>query len=710
MLEDANGTPAATDTGVTRRDFIGTSLAAGAAVALGAALPAGTEAGLAQTPAPPVAGQPLPTIAEIVKTTPTGPVQGVIKILNENKTYLGASKATPGTTVAQTGQMRYFTGSLPGGREIWPPKNGNPAPGPTIRARVGDMVEVTLLNQVDVAAFGDSLDTGERTGGCDVSTSVGPTGSVNNYPGNPAFDEMPNCFHGSSTANLHYHGTHVSPNVIADNVFVQLRPSPRRNGQPVVDEAFLRNNDFNNIFTNCQAGHSPQVWADLPKKWQQRQEELIKAYDQTAVFQGRRGLPPAERLWPKNEKDIKDGHWPQYYIGAYPSCFQPPVWNGQATSMGQAPGTHWYHAHKHGSTALNLANGLAGAFIIEGDYDDKLKPFYNKQVVMVLQQYAATVNLMRAPGTNTGALVSVNGQYRPVIQMQANEVQFWRIINACHSATVPIDGPTGVKWIQTAQDGVQLDPRNYQLGVQIAQASGTWKNATLTTPMTDPPWFGNLAPGNRVDMLVQAPSSAGSFPVTFGGTLLFTINVTTPGVGTPLTFPPPQSRFPAMPGFLADIDPRRARVQRTLRFTTTPKSGRAAGTNAPPSHEIDGKKFQDHVNDQTMLLGATEEWTLFNDNVNGAPGPAHPFHIHINPFQVTEILNPAKSPTAFKLPAPWIWWDDIAIPPGGYVKFLSRFVDFTGSYVLHCHILGHEDRGMMQMVEVVTSTTHMEHK
>ena len=53
-----------------------------------------------------------------------------------------------------------------------------------------------------------------------------------------------------------------------------------------------------------------------------------------------------------------------------------------------------------------------------------------------------------------------------------------------------------------------------------------------------------------------------------------------------------------------------------------------------------------------------------------------------------------------KLPAPWIWWDDIAIPPGGYVKFLSRFVDFTGQYVLHCHILAHEDRGMMQLVEV----------
>ena len=141
-----------------------------------------------------------------------------------------------------------------------------------------------------------------------------------------------------------------------------------------------------------------------------------------------------------------------------------------------------------------------------------------------------------------------------------------------------------------------------------------------------------------------------------------------------------------------------------LHFKTSPNPGRAAGTNIPPTQTINGKKFEDHIVNQAMLLGSTEEWTLFNDG-----GPAHPFHIHINPFQVTEILNPAVSKTPFKLPAPWVWWDDIAIPTGGYIKFLSRFVDYTGAYVLHCHILGHEDRGMMQMVEVITNTTTLGH-
>jgi FtsP/CotA-like multicopper oxidase with cupredoxin domain len=713
----------ATETGVTRREFIGKTLAAGAGVALGALLPHTVDRVDAQAPpcTAPAVNQTLVTIGEIKKTTPGGPVQGVIKILNENKMYLGGS--TTGSPVCQSGQMRYFTGSLPGSTtDLWPPKNGNPAPGPTIRARVGDTVEITLLNQVNVEDFGNSLDTGEKGEGCDVSTQAGPGGTVNIYPGNPPFDTMPNCYHGSSTANLHYHGTHVTPNIIGDNVFVQLRPSPRAGGKPVVNEAYLAAHHFGEIFTQCREGHSPQKWSDLPPLWQQAQKELLEDYDKTAVWQGKRGLPASEQLWPKDERDInaKPERWPQYYRGAYPSCFQLPVWNGEPDSMGQAPGTHWYHAHKHGSTSLNLANGMAGAFIIEGDYDDKLKPLYNKQHVLVLQTYAAQIGTLRAPGTSLGDLVYVNGQYTPVIEMQPNEVQFWRIVNACSGKSIPINGPSGVKWIQTAQDGVQLSQDNYELGVQIAQQGGTWTNATLTTPMIAPPWFGNLAPGNRVDMLVQAPSSTGTFPVTFGTTLLFTIKVTGDPVSSPIPFPPDKSALAPLPGFLTDLDPAKAYVHRDLRFKSAAREGQL---NIQDLQTINNKMFEDHVFDQTMELGATEEWTLYNEpyNEEGVTASAHPFHIHVNPFQVIEILNPKVSKNPFKLPKPWIWWDDIAIPPAatppdgdgtlvtGYIKILSRFADFTGAYVLHCHILDHEDRGMMQMVQVVSNKTAIGH-
>ncbi len=697
--------------GATRREFIGKTVAAGAALALGAALPLDEVSAQGTLVCGSVkSGENLVKIAEISKLLGATSVKGTIKILNEKKTYL-----ISGTT-CESGQMRFMTKSNPDGTQAWPPPSmkGFPAPAPTIRARVGDRVEITLMNQVNVDAFNASLDAQnaakplDQPNACDQSSQTGRTGVTTNiYPGDPAFDNMPNCFHGSSTANLHYHGTHVSPNVIEDNVFVQLRPSPFVNGKPTVNEKFLVDHDFPKIFADCQMGHSPHVWEDLPKKWTDQQYKMLTDYDKT--------LPPqGEPLWPKDQTAIDAKQWPQYYIGAYPSCFKLPVWNGKPDSMGQAPGTHWYHAHKHGSTALNLSNGMAGAFIITGEYDDAIRKLYNTtEQVMVLQQYDSVLNLERAVGTGVGEQIYVNGQFQPVVQMKAGETQFWRIVNACHQKTAaPLTvsttsgtSPAGLRWVQTAQDGVQLHPTNYQLGVKIAQPGGpgtAWTNPQMTTPMTAPPWFGNLAPGNRVDLLVQADPKAtvgAVYTVKAGNQVILTVKVIA-GAVPALTFPAPEASFPKMPPFL-DVN-LKATKTRTFSFSTSPKTGRDGPSGiAPPDQTINNKKFSDHLINECMTLGTTEEWTLNNTNVGGG-GPAHPFHIHINPFQIVAIKTSATTPE-IPLPEPWIWWDNIALPPGGYIKMRSRFVDYTGVYVFHCHILGHEDRGMMFMVETQAS-------
>jgi len=750
--------------GVTRREFLQKGMIVTSGLALGSLLPSFTAkewvaAAQATTCQP---GQSLMPIMEITAQYPTagspGTLQAVIKVLNEQKSYLAASSVKGATTCA-SGQMRYFSAydkAKPG--TVWPNSfpnmMGGPTPGPTLRLRVGDTAQITLLNHVKVSDFANSLDVAEKGGGCDVTTAVGPNGQVaNTYPGNPSFETPPDCFHGSSSTNLHYHGTHVSPNSIADYVLANTRPSPRdANGNPVVDEKYVEH-AFNEIFMKCSMGHSPQRWGDLPKEWQDKQKELLQNYDLTAPWKGVNGpvnghpaLPPSEQLWPKNQHAIDNCMWPQYYIGAYPTCFTPPIWKkNDPTSpvMGQAPGTHWYHSHKHGSTALNLANGMAGALIIEGDYDKGLQSFFKKQQVLVLQQYGAQLNLLKngindqgqANKNISGDLVFVNGQYTPVLHMNPNEMQLWRIVNACHRAQIALNlaTPTSLNWVQTAQDGVQFDPRNYNPAVT---------NAVISIPAATPPGGGqtggSLAAGNRVDFLVQAPSSPGTYAVNNGTKLLFTVKVeqdNSPVIKDPMPFPT-RDQFPEMPEFLWDIDPSKVTVRRTLRFASiadpslataaNPHPAQNRGTKGPsfppPIHMIDGKQFNNDI-DQSMVLGATEEWTIYNDS----PGAAHPFHIHINPFQVTEIFNPAGgNTTPVKLPQPWIWWDDFAIPPAyqppipqggttapplvpGYFKMLTRFVDFTGIYVLHCHILGHEDRGMMQLVQVVSNSTGVEH-
>ena len=154
--------------------------------------------------------------------------------------------------------------------------------------------------------------------------------------------------------------------------------------------------------------------------------------------------------------------------------------------------------------------------------------------------------------------------------------------------------------------------------------------------------------------------------------------------------------------------------------------------------KINGKQFNDHDINQVMLLNSSEEWKVSNLDSDRE----HPFHIHVNPFQIIEVFQPqsaeAKDPNSPcyadpNNPETWkachspqkdfVWWDTFAIPAAradkdkngnpvtipGYFRMRSRFADFPGQFVLHCHILTHEDRGMMELIEVVPDTTIYTH-
>jgi FtsP/CotA-like multicopper oxidase with cupredoxin domain len=748
------------ESGFTRRDFLQQTMAVASGLALGSMLPSYANELMSAEPQActgPGQGQTLQKIMEIKSAGPgTGPktLQAVLTVLDETRSYYGNIAGTnPPQPTCQTGPMRYISGyDMNNTSDVWPKIKGAPSAAPTLRLSVGDNVQITLVNNVNTANFdSNQLDVAEK-GTTDTACAENMSDGVNLYPGRPTWETLPNCFHGSSSTNLHFHGTHVSPSGISDNILINLRPSPRTlpagpNSTPLITAQTVAAM-FKEIFAKCVTQTPwPLQWNDWPASWQTFQKtELIK-YDNTAPWRGQNPpssglgppvLPQHNQLWWQNQHLMELYQLPQYYIGAFPYCFTPPKWNGQPTSMGQAPGTHWYHAHKHGSTAINLSNGMAGALIIEGDYDAGLQSYYQSkgvnlkanEKVLVLQQISATVGLLRPRGTKD--FVWVNGQYQPVLEMKPNETQFWRIVNTCHQQAVPLDRSTAIKWVQTAQDGVQLDPQNYNPDPN--SRTNTFPNPPQAFQINNTgPWFstGSLAPGNRIDLLVQAPSTAGTYPVTFGGTLLLTVRVTGTAV-TAVPFPT-QAQFPKMPGFLSDIVPPTGMLTRNIRFNTTKTQfptptptptpqgtagGRNAGNaapplwpNAPPTHTINGKQFSGEI-DQYMKLGATEEWNLFNDTPTN--GPAHPFHIHVNPFQIVRWFDPANMPASFRtsgvpMRSPWVWWDNFAIPVQGWVTMWTRFVDFTGTYVFHCHILGHEDRGMMQLVNVSPSGTPMVH-
>jgi FtsP/CotA-like multicopper oxidase with cupredoxin domain len=663
-----------------------------------------------------------------------------------------------------------------------------PMPGPTLRARLGDVVELTFLDQIDPLDYGNSIDRAENGvgTGCDQSSTGYPV-----LPGKPPTltDTMPDCFHGSSTGNLHFHGTHTSPSSTADNVFIGVRPSPRLNGNPTITDATFRQS-YDSFFTQCEQrlrsnnlNEWPVTWSDMPPAWTSAQRNLLQAYD--------KGRPLAQQLWPVDEMQLKAGAWPQWYIGSVPYCFILPKFPGTvgpqhagmpmpAMQMGQSPGTHWYHAHKHGSTALNVSNGMAGAFIIEGDgYDGVMNAFYNKyrtdrttdwtrqQPVMVVNQLATTPSLERGGLNNQGAApFSINGQQQPKMTMRPGEVKLWRIVNASSVDGFYIAGlPAGFQWRQTAQDGVQFDDQNY-----LARAQR--------------PVY--VAPGNRIDLLVQAPSAVGTSTILVSqatstaaavangppATPFFTVVVQ----GTALPMPLMPSA-PPRPSFLRDIAANEVPPgpPRVIVFNSSGGGGQRQHTIGTQLSPYNGVKFNPDNPLKIDKLNTVEEWQIYNTTTTPAKLD-HPFHIHINPFQVVEVFSPnaplaysngqvvyttatppapvplyvasttqpalqpgqcwlnpndqttwtpcAATPPTAPAPAPPpppsaatnIWWDVFPIPASlkvgtvtipGYFKMRTRFVDYAGSYVMHCHILAHEDRGMMMSVEVASDQATM---
>jgi FtsP/CotA-like multicopper oxidase with cupredoxin domain len=598
----------------------------------------------------------------------------------------------------------------------------------------------------------------------------------------------------------------VNPDGTGDNVFVEIRPSPRNppgSGAPIVTGATVKD-QFEAFFRVCEhhlRGHVLSQWPTNwnepplgpptePGTWTAQQLTLLGQY--------------APVWWSRDQAQWHSGRWPQYYIGAYPYCFQIPEFTAASWTpvnvgdppappglrMGQSPGTHWYHAHKHGSTAIDVANGMTGVFIMEGKYDDDLKAFYGadwlrRQKVLVINQLGVSPNLMRSgspvgpgPGsTDKGPDFSVNGRLQPVLEMAPGEVQMWRIANTAGRSGAYFIGPpkadensptynpvTDFQWKQLAQDGVQFNNANYQ--------------ANLNRSFL-------LAAGNRADLLVKAPTTPGTYaiqvkhevdptdlPTAYRVTLLSVkVTNTSPVTG-------PQSQFiptaPTFPPFLADIGDKEVMGTKTIVFASTPPQ---QPPTQPAMHTIDGQKFGDQTG-AVVLLNQVEEWRI--ENRTYGPLISHPFHIHVNPFQVVEVFDPnaalvTNPRTGFPVndpktnqpypkyvvdstgqqplqtvdghtqcrinpfdPATWkpcdaapstnrIWWDVFPIPSGlapqagknqplinpntgqpvlipGYFKMRSRFVDFPGYYVMHCHILAHEDRGMMTIVEVVPLT------
>ncbi len=339
------------------------------------------------------------------------------------------------------------------------------------------------------------------------------------------------------------------------------------------------------------------------------------------------------------------------------------------------PGTFWYHPHAHGYVADQLLAGLAGALIV----DDALEPAVSADRVLLITDTtlgtggpAATDPATRTVGRQ-GELLLLNGQHQPVIPAASGDLQRWRLINATTSRTLNLHLDAH-PLTRIAFDGITLPTAT---GVDTVR----------------------LAPGNRADVLVR-PDRPGTFPLTasteprramgmmggpaVGGEAEVLATLTTSG---PARAPSALPTFPPGPAPDAGATTGARRLTFTMGMGGGMGPGGTGSGGQGMSFGFDGRAYDPVRTDQTVALGAVEEWTVSN------PTPmAHPFHLHVWPFEV--LADSAGTPTTG---APQ---DVVLVPAGGWVRLRIPFTVLPGRSVYHCHILDHEDAGMMAGIAV----------
>ncbi|MGA8875719.1 MAG: multicopper oxidase family protein [Candidatus Korobacteraceae bacterium] len=355
-----------------------------------------------------------------------------------------------------------------------------------------------------------------------------------------------------------------------------------------------------------------------------------------------------------------------------------------------APGLYWYHTHPHGESARQDLDGMSGAIVVDGidRYYPELRSLRERVLVIrehgfegdspeVRAQLLQRVDIppercgTSSDGTKVEAIFSINGVIRPEIPIAPGEKQFWRIVNASPNRYVDLQ-VEGQQLEVVALDGMSLSyhdrtrhtmkldhvlvaPAGRVEAIVTSPAAGS--HSTLSTRCVDTGVAGDNNPAMVIaDVVSAAKSDLSSHKV------------------------PTTSGEPIYREFSSDqIKAAEVRPPDFTVIFTEDKNG----------FYINGKKFSmDSAPMVTVNIGSLQHWRVIN-----ATTELHPFHIH----QV-HFLAYAVGETSVETPQ---WLDTVNVPyDGGSVDLIMDFTDpiIRGMSVFHCHLLTHEDKGMMAKI------------
>jgi FtsP/CotA-like multicopper oxidase with cupredoxin domain len=353
-----------------------------------------------------------------------------------------------------------------------------------------------------------------------------------------------------------------------------------------------------------------------------------------------------------------------------------------------SPGLYWYHTHPHGESARQDLDGMSGAIVVEGidRYYPELRHMHERVIVLRDQNLddrdaASKQRILRkvdVPSARCGTAVeqhfervfTINGQIRPRIPIDPGERQFWRIVNASPDRYADLQ-LSGEQMEIVALDGMPL----------------SYHDRRHTKEKVD---HVLLSPGGRVEAIVVGPpphskATLSSRCVDTGPDGDPNPSMVIADVGHARTSSPMHSVPTTLEHAVYRVLPRHA-IQK---LESTKPDFVVSFTEDKNGFYINGHKFS--MQDAPMLrvrVGSMQHWRIVNSTHE-----LHPFHIH-------QVHFLAYAENGVKLNSPE-WLDTVNVSYGnGTVDLIMDFTDpiIRGMSVFHCHLLSHEDKGMMAKI------------
>ena len=373
------------------------------------------------------------------------------------------------------------------------------------------------------------------------------------------------------------------------------------------------------------------------------------------------------------------------------------TWTSRIEVMDHAA-TYWYHPHLHMHTNEHVTKGLAGFIYVRDSEEAALtlpRTYGVDDIPLVVQSRSFDSGSQFTHGNAYDTVILVNGTKDPFVDLPAQVVRL-RLLNGSSERVYNFGFS---------------DNRSFQM---IASDGGLLNAPVSMTRL-------RLAPGERAEILVDLQGALGQtlYLMSYAATLASGIyGAAQPGMGPGQTIPGYTSNplnganfnllqinvvaqsagaVTTIPSTLVTNTPwsvASASTTRTLTFT--PQTMGPTAIQGP--FFINGTTFDMQVINYTIPLGSVEIWTLTNNSPI-----AHPFHIHDVQFYVLD--RNGQTPAAHEQGRK----DVILVESGGgTVRFITKFEDFasdTMPYMYHCHMLTHEDDGMMGQFLVVDTST-----